>query len=81
VKLTNIGNKSLTSLGVAVTGANAADFAISSNSCRATEKEDASCIVSIIFTPGATGLRSAALSFTDNAYNSPQTVALTGTGQ
>jgi len=80
VKLTNIGNASLTSLSVAVTGANASDFAITSNNCRATLKESASCVVSVVFTPGATGARTASLAFTDSAFGSPQTVALSGAG-
>jgi hypothetical protein len=80
VKLTNIGNATLTSLSVAIGGTNASDFAITYNNCHATVKVNGSCVVSLVFTPGAAGPRSASLSFTDNAATSPQTVALSGTG-
>jgi len=39
-----------------------------------------SCTVSVAFEPGAAGPLSAALTFTDNALGSPQSVALSGTG-
>jgi len=38
------------------------------------------CQVSVTFTPTALGKQTGTLSFTDNAANSPQTVAPTGTG-
>jgi len=38
-----------------------------------------SCTISLTFTPGASGTRSANLTFTDNAADSPQTVTLSGT--
>jgi hypothetical protein len=34
----------------------------------------------VVFNPQATGSRSASLTLSDNASNSPQTVSLTGTG-
>src|SRR5579863_315004 len=40
----------------------------------------ATCSASVTFAPKATGIRSGALSFSDNAANSPQTVSLAGTG-
>jgi fibronectin type 3 domain-containing protein len=40
----------------------------------------ANCAIAVIFTPSALGARTAALSITDNASGSPQTVALSGTG-
>ena len=65
---------------VAVTGANAADFAIASNTCGASLAPSASCTVGIAFTPSALGTRAASLTFTDGASNSPQTVSLSGIG-
>jgi titin len=38
------------------------------------------CTIAISFTPAASGARTAALTITDNASGSPQSVALTGTG-
>jgi hypothetical protein len=40
----------------------------------------ASCSFAIVFTPTATGARTGAIAFTDNATGSPQMVALAGTG-
>src|SRR5205807_1187007 len=40
----------------------------------------ANCTISVIFTPQATGTRSASVSVVDNAANSPQTASLSGTG-
>jgi hypothetical protein len=42
---------------------------------------DASCTVSVTFTPTATGTRVAVLNVADSATTSPQTVNLTGTGK
>jgi hypothetical protein len=42
---------------------------------------EASCTISVTFTPAADGSRSGTLTITDNAGGSPQSVTLTGTGQ
>ena len=39
-----------------------------------------SCTINVTFTPTATGSRSATLTVTDNASNSPQTAGVSGTG-
>src|SRR5947209_2130527 len=82
VTLTNSGSSALSISSIALTGTNAADFA-QSNTCPGstnTLAAGSSCTISLTFTPGATGARSANLTFTDNAADSPQVVALTGTG-
>jgi Abnormal spindle-like microcephaly-assoc'd, ASPM-SPD-2-Hydin/NHL repeat len=56
-------------------------FAISSNTCGTSIAGGARCSVGVTFTPTATGAASGALTFTDSAPNSPQTVTLTGTGK
>jgi hypothetical protein len=59
------------------------EFAIASGTTCTTTSPVAptsSCVINITFTPGATGARSATLTITDNAANSPQTISLTGTG-
>src|SRR5439155_386227 len=38
------------------------------------------CTINVTFTPAATGSRSATLTVTDNASNSPQTAGVSGTG-
>jgi sugar lactone lactonase YvrE len=48
--------------------------------CPSIGEEAPSCVFSITFKPTATGTRTGAITFTDNATGSPQTVTLTGTG-
>jgi len=81
VMVTNNGSAGLSIGLVAISGANAGDFAISTNSCSdATIAVNATCSVSVTFTPSTTGTEIASLMFTDNAADSPQSVGLTGTG-
>ena len=63
---------------VAISGANAADFAINFNNC--TGSVSGVCNTQVKFTPSATGNRTATLTFTDDAQGSPQVVNLVGTG-
>jgi hypothetical protein len=68
---------------IAISGANAADFKLSSaTTCPTSGTVNALglCLVSVTFTPGASGARSATLTVTDNATGGNQTVALSGTG-
>jgi uncharacterized repeat protein (TIGR03803 family) len=55
-------------------------FAISSNTCGATLAGGQRCKVSITFTPTILGKQTGTLTFTNNASNSPQIVALSGWG-
>jgi hypothetical protein len=80
VTLTNKGGAPLTITSIGITGANAGDFA-DTNTCSSTLGAGASCQIKITFTPTASGARSADLAVSDNAPGSPQTVALSGTGQ
>ena len=81
VTVTNSGNATLNVSAVTLIGANAADFALASNTCTgAAVASNATCTVGISFTPGTTGVRQANLQITDNAPASPQSFALTGTG-
>ncbi len=80
VTLTNGGPAAISISGVSLSGTNAGDFAIVTNTCGASLAGSATCTVSITFTPSATGTRTGTLTFTDAAGNSPQTVALSGTG-
>jgi len=57
-----------------------ANFAISKNTCGATLAAGKKCKVSVTFTPTELGPLTGKLTFTDNAPNSPQSVALSGTG-
>ena len=77
--LTNGGAAALSLSSIALTGANAGDFA-QSNTCGTSVAAGASCTVSVTFDPTASGSRSASVSFTDNANGSPQSLGLSGTG-
>jgi len=79
VTITSSGTTSLSNISISITGANAADFA-QTNDCPATLKAGSKCSVSITFTPSVLAAESAALDVNDNAANSPQTVAISGTG-
>src|SRR6266550_2935038 len=79
VPLTNGGNRPLTIASIAVTGTNTGDFAETDN-CGGSVAAGASCTINVTFTPGAAGSRTAAISITDNAPASPQTISLSGTG-
>jgi hypothetical protein len=79
VTLTNVGGTTLTINGIAITGVNAGDFA-QTHACGSSLTAGASCSISVTFKPTASGTRTAALTVTDNASGSPQTVSLSGTG-
>lgn len=75
VTLTNNGTASLTISSTSASG----DFA-RTTTCGAALAVNASCTLSVTFTPTAVGNRNGTLSITDNASGSPHTVSLTGTG-
>lgn len=79
VILTNTGNAALAITSITVTGTNSADFA-QTNNCPESLSATSQCTVNVTFTPSLIGAESASLQFTDNAADSPETVALGGTG-
>ncbi len=79
VTLTNSGTTPLTISSISVTGSNAGDFA-QSNACPSSLAAGAKCTISVVFTPTATGNRSANLTFIDNAVVGTQYVPLSGKG-
>ena len=78
VIVTNTGTVTLNISGVTVTG----DFVqtTSTKPCGATLAAGKNCKIMVNFTPTALGTRTGTLTISDNAPNSPQTVALSGTG-
>ncbi len=80
ITLTSSGTTSLESISITIVGPNASDFRQTSD-CPATLKPNAKCVISVTFTPSLLAAESATLQVSDNAVNSPQTVALTGTGE
>ena len=81
VKITNSGSLPVTLNNFAISGTNAGDFAIDANSCGANLAAATSCTVGVTFTPSATGARTGKLIITDNVPGSPQSIALSGTGE
>src|SRR5258705_12126508 len=74
--LTNTGSATLT-FSAAFSG----DFAFGGvGTCGSSVAAGASCTISVKFTPTTTGTRTGAVTLTDNAGNSPQTISLTGIG-
>jgi len=83
VTVTNTGAADLIINAGAVTlgGADPSDFTITADSCSGqTVTPNNTCSVSVAFWPNAAGSETASLSFADNASDSPQSVALSGTG-
>ncbi len=79
ITLNNTGNAALTLTSIALTGTNPGDFA-QTNTCGSSVAAGANCTISVTFTPAASGTLTAAVTLTDNATGSPQTVSLSGTG-
>lgn len=77
--LTNTGNIDLTGIAVSITGANPTSFS-QSNNCPATLAAAANCTITAFLNPQTAGALSANLSVASNASTSPNTAALTGTG-
>jgi len=80
ITMTNTGSTTLTITSIALTGTNASSF-VFANSCGASLAVAASCTIHGHFAPTSTGAKTAAVTITDSAVGSPQTITLTGTGQ
>ena len=84
ITVTNLSNaNSLTFTSVAIGGSDAGDFIVSGNTCPLSPTSLgplATCQIAIEFAPASTGTRSASLILTDNGGGSPQSVALSGSG-
>jgi len=78
--MTNTDTSTLTITSIAVAGTNASQF-VFANSCGATLAVGANCTIHGHFAPTATGAMTAAITITDSATGSPQSVSLSGTGQ
>jgi hypothetical protein len=83
ITLTNTSTNGATLLNpptLTFSGADASDFAISSNECIAVLAPKAHCVIDVTFSPTGISKRKATLMIADNASNSPRSVSLTGTG-
>ena len=77
--LTNTGDQPLLTEGFAVSGPNAAEFAVNGEACRVVEP-GVTCAIPVQFTPAALGARGATLQFAANTAAGTHTVALSGRG-
>ena len=77
VTVKNTGTAVLNLTNVALSGPNSAEFKLS-NGCGSTLAAGASCVIQVQFAPTTIGSKTAAVSLTDNASNSPQAIALSG---
>jgi hypothetical protein len=75
VAMTNTGTASLAITSITASG----DFA-QTNNCGSSLAMNASCTINVTFTPTAASIQTGAVTITDNAGDSPQSVALSGTG-
>ena len=76
--LTNTSGTTLNVTSIAITGTNGGDFG-QTNNCGATVAGGGTCTISVTFSPTAIGSRSASITITNNAVNSPESVPLSGT--
>ena len=81
VAVTNTGGAPLVVTGAAIGGANAGDFVITADRCSGIAVAPGNqCTISVRFTPGAAGARSATLSLAANVAGDGAALALAGTG-
>jgi hypothetical protein len=79
VTVTSTGNAPVQISSIILGGANPGDFKMT-DSCTppASYAVHASCVLTLIFTPSAAGTRTATITITDDAPNSPQIIGVTG---
>jgi hypothetical protein len=77
ITATNTGGATLT---IASVKTSASDFGVL-NACGGSLAAGSSCSIGVFFDPSASGSRSGTLTIADDAGDSPQSVALAGTGQ
>jgi 6-phosphogluconolactonase (cycloisomerase 2 family) len=81
ITVTSAGVVTLHISSVVLSGVNPGDFTLMGNTCIGAFAPNASCTISVTFSPLGAGQRTANVSIADDAPNSPQSVQLTGTGQ
>ena len=79
VTVTNYGNMNLTFTTTAFTSSSTS-FKVAAGSCISPLLPGASCSFNVQFIPKTSGLLTGTISLADNAFNSPQTVSVSGTG-
>ncbi|HKM57037.1 MAG TPA: choice-of-anchor D domain-containing protein, partial [Isosphaeraceae bacterium] len=79
VTLSDPRSVALSITSISITGTNPGDFT-QTNTCGGSVAAEANCAINVTFAPLALGTRTASLTITDDAANSPQTVSLSGIG-
>src|ERR1035437_4884732 len=79
VTLTNTGGATLLITSIGLTGADASSF-VFANTCGSSLAAGANCTIHGHFAPTAAAALTAAVTITDSATGSPQSIALSGTG-
>ncbi len=80
VHVTNVGQGDLTINSVNLGGTNLDDFTVEEGCANFVLRPGDSCLISVRFTPRAAGPRTAELTLTDNAPDTPQHLPLRGVG-
>ena len=78
IAVTNSGNATLNISSVVLGGNNSSDFSMTSG-CSGPYAANTGCVITMTFTPLAAGQRSAIISISDDAQNSPQSIQVSGT--
>jgi len=78
--LTNTGAMAIALSSISIAGDESADFQRTSTTCPASLPPGASCAINVAFAPSRSGVRSAALTISDDTAGSPHSVSLTGVG-
>jgi hypothetical protein len=77
ITLSNSGSTAIDISGIALTGANAGDFA-TNNSCTSTLPSNQTCTIQVSFSPTLTGSKYAYLTIANSVTSQPVAIALTG---
>jgi 6-phosphogluconolactonase (cycloisomerase 2 family) len=77
IGVTNSGNATLNISSVTLGGNNSSEFSMT-NGCSGPYAANSGCIITMTFTPLAAGQRSATITITDDAANSPQIIPVSG---
>lgn len=78
--LTNTATSALAISGITIAGSNATEFNQKGTTCSGSLAAGASCSISVTFTPGQMGPRTAALTINDDTLGSPHSLSLNGIG-
>jgi hypothetical protein len=77
--LSNTNSTALSITSLSLSGTQSGDYQ-QSNTCGTSLAAGASCTISVTFVPQGAGTRTAMIQISDSAFNSPQTISLSGIG-